>query len=157
MLTADQVHDIHSGRALLASVPAMRQLIADKAYDANDLRDFLARQGTEPVISSTPRRLIRPAFDTAAYRARNLIERTFCRLEILACDYRTLRQNRLQLSRRYLPGHRRHGLASMSPRPSTTLADLWGPTSFWDSSERARVIHRRSAQGGPTNGRGLTG
>ena len=81
MLTAGQVHDIHGGRALLASVPAMRQLIADKAYDANDLRDFLARQGTEPVISPTPRRLIRPAFDAAAYRARNLIERAFCRLK----------------------------------------------------------------------------
>ena len=42
MLTAGQVHDIHGGRALLASVPPMRRLVADKAYDANNLRDFLA-------------------------------------------------------------------------------------------------------------------
>ncbi len=47
MLTAGQVHDIHGARALLVSVPPMRKLIADKAYDANDLRDFLANQGTE--------------------------------------------------------------------------------------------------------------
>ena len=59
----------------------MRKLLADKAYDANDLRDFLAAQGTEAVISPTPRRLVRPAFDSHAYRARNLIERTFCRLK----------------------------------------------------------------------------
>ena len=51
MLTAGQVHDIHGGRALLASVPPMRRLVADKAYDANDLRKYLTRQGTEPVIS----------------------------------------------------------------------------------------------------------
>ena len=78
MLTAGQVHDIHGGRALLDSVPPMRRLVADKAYDANDLRDFLANQGTKPVISPNPRRLVRPASDAIAYRARNLIERAFC-------------------------------------------------------------------------------
>ena len=56
----------------------MRRLVADKVYDANDLRDFLA-QGTEPVISPTPRRSVRPASGNHAYRARNLIERAFCR------------------------------------------------------------------------------
>ena len=81
MLTAGQVHDIHGGRALLASVPPMRRLIADKACDANDLRALLAGQGAEPVISPTSWRLVRPAFNTAAYRARNLIERAFCRLK----------------------------------------------------------------------------
>jgi len=57
MLTAGQVHDVHGGRGLLARVPPMRRLIADKAYDANDLRAFLASQGTEAVISPMPRRL----------------------------------------------------------------------------------------------------
>ncbi len=65
----------------MASVPPMRKLIADKAYDANDLRDFLAGQGAEPVISPNPRRLVRPVFDHTAYRGRNLIERAFCRLK----------------------------------------------------------------------------
>ena len=71
MLTAGQVHDIHGGCALLASVPSMRRLVADKACDANDLRDFLVAQGTEPVTSPRPRRSVRPAFDTHAYCARN--------------------------------------------------------------------------------------
>ena len=81
MLTAGQVHDIHGGRALLTSVPPMRRLIADTAYDANDLRDFLAAQGTETVISPDPRRSTRPAFDATSYKASNLTERAFCRLK----------------------------------------------------------------------------
>ena len=82
MLTAGQVHHIHGGRGLLATVPPMPKLIADKACDANNLRDFLKDQGTEPVISPNQRRLVRPTFDRVAYRARNLIERAFCRLKV---------------------------------------------------------------------------
>ena len=100
MLTAGQVHDIHGGRALLASVPPMRRLVADKAYDANDLRDFLASQGTKPVISPTPRRLIRPAFDAIAYRERNLIERAFCRLK----DWRGIATRYDKTARNFLAG-----------------------------------------------------
>ena len=81
MLTAGQVHDVHGGRALLAAVPPMRRLTPDKAYDADDLRAFLARQGTEAVISPMPTRLAQPAFNPLAYLARNLIERAFCRLK----------------------------------------------------------------------------
>ena len=100
MLTAGQVHDIHGGRALLASVPPMRRLVADKAYDANDLRDFLASQGTEPAISPTSRRLVRPAFDTTAHRARNLIERAFCRLK----DWRAIATRYDKKARNFLAG-----------------------------------------------------
>ena len=100
MLTAGQVHDIHGGRALLVSVPPMRKLIADKAYDANDLRDFLANQGTEPVISPNPRRLVRPAFDSIAYRARNLIERAFCRIK----DWRAVATRYDKTARNFLAG-----------------------------------------------------
>lgn len=100
MLTAGQVHDIHGGRALLAGVPPMRRLIADKAYDSNDLRDFLAGQGTEAVISPMPRRLATPAFDPIAYRARNLIERAFCRLK----DWRAIATRYDKTARNFLAG-----------------------------------------------------
>ena len=59
----------------------MRTLIADKAYDANDVRAFLAAQGTEAVIPPKANRRTRPAFDPVAYRTRNIIERAFCRLK----------------------------------------------------------------------------
>ena len=111
MLTAGQVHDIQGGRALLASVPAMRRLIADKAYDANDLRDFLASQGTEPVISPMPGRLTRPTFDRDAYRARNLIERAFCRLK----DWRAIATRYDKTARNFVAVAVCHGLVSMSP------------------------------------------
>lgn len=100
MLTAGQVHDIHGGRALLASVPPMRRLIADKAYDASDLRAFLAGQGTEAVISPMPRRLVPPAFDRTAYRDRNLIERAFCRIK----DWRAIATRYDKTARNFLAG-----------------------------------------------------
>ncbi len=100
MLTAGQVHDIHGGRALLANVPPMRRLIADTAYDANDLRDFLAAQNTETVISPNLRRLIRPAFDATSYKARNLIERAFCRLK----DWRAIATRYNKTARNFLAG-----------------------------------------------------
>ena len=100
MLTAGQVHDIHGGRALLASMPPMRQLLADKAYDANDVRAFLAAQGTEAVIPPKTCRLERPAFDGRAYRRRNLIERTFCRLK----DWRGIATRYDKTARNFLAG-----------------------------------------------------
>jgi transposase len=100
MLTGGQVHDIHGARALLASVPPMRQLIGDKAYDADDVRVFLAQQGTEAVISPMPRRKHAPPFDAAAYRARNLIERAFCRLK----DWRGIATRYDKTARNFLAG-----------------------------------------------------
>lgn len=100
MLTAGQVHDIQGGRALLASVPAMSRFIADKDYDANDVRDFLAAQGTQAVISPMPRRLDPPPFDPVAYRMRNLIERAFCRLK----DWRGVATRYDKTARNFLAG-----------------------------------------------------
>ena len=63
----------------IASTPA--RLIGDKAYDANDVRAYLAAPGRTAVISPTPRRTKPVAFDTEAYKARNIIERAFNRLK----------------------------------------------------------------------------
>ena len=78
----------------------MHRLIADKAYDANDVRAFLAAQGTEAVISPTSRRLEKPSFDATAYRARNLIERAFCRLK----DWRAIATRYDKTARNFLAG-----------------------------------------------------
>lgn len=102
MLTPGQTHDICGGRALLASVPPMRRLIADKAYDADDVRAFLAAQGTEAVISPMPRRLKPPPFDNTAYRDRNAIERAFCRLK----DWRGIATRYDKTARNFLSGTR---------------------------------------------------
>jgi transposase len=57
------------------------RLIADRSYDANKLRDWLAERGCQPVIPPNPTRKHPAAYDRLAYRARNLIERMFCRLK----------------------------------------------------------------------------
>jgi transposase len=45
------------------------------------LRGWLTERGTEPVIPPNPTRKNPHAYDRDAYRARNLIERMFCRLK----------------------------------------------------------------------------
>lgn len=100
LLTPGQTHDIHGARHLLASVAAPTCLIGDKAYDANDLRRFLAAQGTDVVISPMPTRTNRPAFDPIAYRQRNIIERAFCRLK----DWRAIATRYDKTARNFLAG-----------------------------------------------------
>lgn len=100
LLTPGQTHDIHGGCHLLASVAAPSCLIGDKAYDANDLRRFLAAQGTNVVISPMPTRTNRPAFDATAYCQRNVIERAFCRLK----DWRAIATRYDKTARNFLAG-----------------------------------------------------
>lgn len=66
---------------LLASLPPSRLCAADTAYDSNALRAFLIGRGTQPVIPNNPTRKRVHAFDPLAYKRRNIIERTFCRLK----------------------------------------------------------------------------
>ncbi|MGB8742443.1 MAG: transposase, partial [Xanthobacteraceae bacterium] len=64
---------------LLRPTTTPRRLIADRSYDAKKLREWLTEHGCEPVIlrpESTP-----AAYDPVASKARNLIERMFCRLK----------------------------------------------------------------------------
>ena len=58
-----------------------RQLVADRAYDARSLRDWLAARGTEAVIPPNPTRKHPHTYDAETYKQRNLIERMFCRLK----------------------------------------------------------------------------
>lgn len=66
---------------LLAIIPTPRRLIADRAYDAKRLQDWLTARGCEPVIPPNPTRKNPHPYDRIAYRTRNVIERMFCRLK----------------------------------------------------------------------------
>jgi len=63
----------------MAAPPDM--LLADRAYDANRLRLWLDEKGAVAVIPSTTSRRAPIPYDARAYKARNLIERMFCRLK----------------------------------------------------------------------------
>lgn len=79
LLTPGNSNDIAMAAALRAEAGRpIRRLLGDKGYDANSLRDLLAAQRTTAVISSTASR---KTHDPRAYRQRNLVERTFCRLK----------------------------------------------------------------------------
>lgn len=66
---------------LLERIPTPKRLLADRAYDAIRLRDWLTERGCEPVIPPNPTRKHPHPYDKVAYRARNLVERMFCRLK----------------------------------------------------------------------------
>jgi transposase len=81
LLTAGNIADITAAPQLLANVPPPRRLLADRAYDAVSLRRWLESHGGEAVIPPNPTRKHPHAYDAAAYKNRNRIERMFCRLK----------------------------------------------------------------------------
>ena len=56
-------------------------LIADKAFDSNDLIADLDRRGAKVVIAQHPRRTAPLQIDTEMYKGRHLIENFFCKLK----------------------------------------------------------------------------
>ncbi|MGO7616408.1 IS5 family transposase [Rhizobium ruizarguesonis] len=80
-ITPGQRGDAPVAVPLLTRLPASRLCAADTAYDSDTLRDFLTARGTQPVIPNNPTRKRMQPFDPIAYKRRNIIERTFCRLK----------------------------------------------------------------------------
>ena len=81
-LTPGNTSDIKSAPELLARVPGrLRRLVADRGYDADDLRRDLRSAGATPVIPGrrTRKRTIR--HDAKRYKDRWRIEAAFCRLK----------------------------------------------------------------------------
>jgi transposase len=99
-LTPGNAHDLDGARALLAVVPCPSCLIADRAYDARSLRDWLAERGAQAVIPPNPTRKHPHSYDADAYKRRNLIERMFCRLK----DFRRIATRYDKLARNFLAG-----------------------------------------------------
>ena len=71
--------------------------LADAAYDSDALRHRLIERGTRPVIPNNPTRKRKHPFDRTAYRLRNVVERTFCRLK----DFRRIATRYDRLARNY--------------------------------------------------------
>jgi putative transposase len=55
--------------------------LADTAYDANGLRQFLIDRGTLPVIPNNPTHKRPQPFDERLYRRRNVVERAVAHLK----------------------------------------------------------------------------
>ena len=79
-ITAGQVHDVTTACDLLKGEKA-KVVLADKAYDSNDLRDLIADMKAQAVIPSKRNRKTPIPHDEAIYRHRNQIERCFGRMK----------------------------------------------------------------------------
>ena len=64
------------------------------------MRNWLGEQGAEAVIPPNPTRKHPHSYDAEAYKARNLIERMFCRLK----DFRRIATRYDKLARNFLAG-----------------------------------------------------
>ncbi|KTW17330.1 transposase [Sphingomonas sanguinis] len=78
-ITPGQASDIASARGLLAGQRG-KAVLADKAYDGNDLRSQIAPMGAEAVIPSKRNRKVAIPHDASIYKHRNQIARCFSRL-----------------------------------------------------------------------------
>ncbi len=79
-LTAGQRHDNLAAKDLLEGFDA-QAVLADRAYDNNDLRQTIADMGAEAVIPSTRSRKRPIPHDPEIYKLRNRIERCFNKLK----------------------------------------------------------------------------
>ncbi len=76
----------------------MRALIADKGYDGDGFRAEIANRGAKSVIPNKSNRIVIHSFNKRAYRGRNVIERSFCRLK----DFRRIVTRYDKLARNFL-------------------------------------------------------
>ena len=81
VITPGQAHDLTATDALLADLKRGTVVIADKAYDADRLRQLLKARGAVANIPNMIRRKRRFRWKKALYRQRNLIERFFNKLK----------------------------------------------------------------------------
>ncbi|KWV51679.1 transposase [Bradyrhizobium macuxiense] len=79
-LTAGQRHDNLTAKALLEGFKA-EAVLADRAYDNNDLRKTITDMNAEAVIPSTRSRKVPIPHDKTIYKLRNRIERCFNKLK----------------------------------------------------------------------------
>jgi transposase len=79
-LTAGQVHDVTQVPPLLEGIEA-QAVVADKAFDSDELIEAIENRGAEAVIPPRANRQKPRSFDTHVYKDRNLSERFFNRLK----------------------------------------------------------------------------
>jgi transposase len=80
ILTEGQRHDNQTAKALIEGFKT-EAVLADRAYDNNDLRQAIAESGAEAVIPSTRSRKVPIPHDEVVYKDRNRIERCFNKLK----------------------------------------------------------------------------
>ena len=96
-ITPGQDHDAPICRVLLDQLQPGQWLLADKAYDADWIRNMIWEQGAIAVIPSKSNRKMPKEFDADLYKLRNHVERFFGRIKAsfrrIATRYEKTSQN----------------------------------------------------------------
>jgi transposase len=79
-LLPGQTHDLRGTGALIAGL-ACGQFLADRAFEANWLREALTDAGIQPVIPPKSNRRFPAEFDRHTYKWRHLIENFFGKIK----------------------------------------------------------------------------
>lgn len=80
ILTAGQVGDATQAIDLITGT-AIDKLLADKGYDSDAIRAFIAEAGGDAVIPSNRSRAQAIPYDKELYKERNLVERFFSKIK----------------------------------------------------------------------------
>ena len=80
-LTEGQAHDGPASDDLLGALGSGQTLLGDRAYDSDERRERLAKQGAWANVRPMPNRKNVPAFSPFLYRYRNLVERFFNKIK----------------------------------------------------------------------------
>ena len=98
LLTGGEAHDCPVAERLIRRTRAPNKLLADKAYDSAELREWLDEHGTKPIIPNRSNRKQPFRFDKKSYKQRHRIENAFCRLK----DFRRIATRYDRLARNFL-------------------------------------------------------
>ena len=98
IVTGGQVHDGQVLPDLLKGAGAPLAVVADKAYGARAIRQFIADDGALAVIPSKSNAREPVPHDPGLYKMRNIVERFFCTMK----DMRRLATRFEKLSRNFL-------------------------------------------------------
>ena len=101
-LSPGQAHDGEGAAMLLNDLTADAVVLADKAYDADWIRDHIEAQGAAPNIPDKVNRKSRHCFSRVLYKERNRIERFFNRIKHfrrIATRYEKLGANFLAMAK----------------------------------------------------------
>ena len=80
-LSAGEAHDAPMAASLLKDLPAGTNLLADRGYDANWIRELIYQQKCTPVIPPKSNRCDFIYYSKRQYKKRNLVERCFNKLK----------------------------------------------------------------------------
>lgn len=80
ILTGGECHDVTQAQALIDGIDP-EAVLADKAYDADELIFNIADKNAKVAIPPKANRQIKREFDKSQYRNRNVIERFFARIK----------------------------------------------------------------------------